>query len=168
MKRSLNTLHYSIYVIETKLHFLFNKINPALLLYKIPRVKKRMKDKYGIENTKEWLDHFWLDKKDGYSLSFVGGFFVGVIFLCLMSSVILLEKLLNLNISFKNYHYLFLGAISYTVCYFFVFKKNTYLAYFNEFEKWTTFKKRKNVLLSIGFILLIIVFFFVSLLYSPY
>ena len=142
MKRSLNKLHYSIYIIETKLHFLFNKINPGLLLYKIPCIKKRMKDKYGIENTKEWLDDFWTNKKNGYSLGFVGGWLIGIIFLLLMSSVIFLGKTFSFNISFNDYHWWILGVISYAICYFIVFKKDKYLQYFDEFEKWTVLEKK--------------------------
>ncbi|MFD2916688.1 hypothetical protein [Psychroserpens luteus] len=169
MKRTLNILHYSLYLIEIKLHHLFNKINPGLLIYKIPRVKKWMKDKNGIENTKEWLDNFWLDKKDGYSLLNIVGWLTGIIFLLLISSTIFLGKLFYLKIIFNNYTWICIPllGISWAICYFHVFKNDKYLIYFEEFEKWTILDKRKNVLLSIGFILFVIVFFFVSLLYFP-
>lgn len=169
MKRTLNILHYCLYLIEIKLHHLFNKINPGLLIYKIPRVKKWMKDKNGIENTKEWLDNFWLDKKDGYSLLNIVGWLTGIIFLLLISSTIFLGKLFYLKIIFNNYTWICIPllGISWAICYFHVFKNDKYLIYFEEFKKWTILDKRKNVLLSIGFILFVIVFFFVSLLYFP-
>nr|WP_321227276.1 hypothetical protein [uncultured Psychroserpens sp.] len=169
MKKTLNILHYSLYLIEIKLHHLFNKINPGLLIYKIPRVKKWMKDKNGIENTKEWLDNFWLDKKNGHSLLNIGGWLTVIIFLLLISSAIFLGKLFYLKIIFNNYTWICIPSlgISWAICYFHVFKNDKYLIYFEEFEKWTILDKRKNVLLSIGFILFVIVFFFVSLLYFP-
>jgi len=169
MKRSLNKLHYGLYVIETKLHFLFNKINPGLLLYRIPWVKKRMKNKYGINNTKEWLDDFWLDKKNGLSIINIGGWLVGLIVLLFISSAIFLGKLLSINIINNNFIWLCFGflTISWALCHFCVFKNDIYLKYFDEFEKWSTFKKRTNVLQTVGLILLVIIFFFVSLLYFP-
>jgi hypothetical protein len=165
MKRTLNILHFSLYVIENKLHFLFNKINPALLLYKIPSIKNRMKEKYGIENPTEWYNRFWTDKKDGFSLWFSGGWLIGIIALIFISIGKIAINITNPEIVLNYYYFILLGGLSYLICYFFVFKNDGYLKYFDEFKNWTKTEKRKNVLLSLGFIIGVIALFFSSLLF---
>ena len=165
MKRSLNILHFSLYLIETKLHSLFNKINPALLLFKIPSVKKRMKENEGIENPTEWYDNFWTDKKNGFGLRFIGGWLIGIVALTFISLGIIAIKIITPELVLNEYFFISSGIISYLICYFLVFKNDLYLKYFKEFENWTISEKRKNMLTSIGFILSVIVLFFLSLLY---
>ncbi|WP_047544896.1 hypothetical protein [Psychroserpens sp. Hel_I_66] len=163
MKRGLNILHFCLYLIEKKIHFLFNKINPALLLYRIPAVKMRMKTKYGIDNTKEYLDDFWTNQKNGLSLNYIGGWLVGLIFIMIISLTIILMK--NSDLILPKYLFIAFGIIAYLICYFAVFKNDTYLKYFKEFDTWSITKKRVNVLISIGFILFVIFLFFSSLLW---
>ncbi|PWI28845.1 hypothetical protein DI383_14630 [Flavobacteriaceae bacterium LYZ1037] len=165
MKRGLNILHFCLYLIERKIHFLFNKINPALLLYKIPAVKRRMKTKYGIENTKEYLDDFWTNQKNGLSLNFIGGWLIGLIFIILISLTIITLKVFEFKFDLPKYVFIVFGIISYVICHFTTFKDDIYLKYFKEFNTWSITKKRINVLMSIGFILLVIALFFLSLLY---
>ncbi|WCO01416.1 hypothetical protein [Psychroserpens ponticola] len=128
-----------------------------------------MKKNHGTDNSIKWLDNFWLNKKDGDSFIDISGWLGGIIFLLFISAAIFLGKLFKLKFIFNNYIWFCLGflIISMVICHYSVSKNNIYLIYFNEFENWTTFEKRKNVLLSIGFILFVIVFFFVSLLYAP-
>ena len=165
MKKSLNILHFSLYLIETKLHSLFNKVNPALLLFKIPSVKKRMKENEGIENPTEWYDKFWTDKKNGFGLLFIGGWLIGIIALILISIGIIVINITNPEMVLNKYYFISLGVISYLTCYFLVFKNDEYLKYFNEFKNWTRAEKRKNVSLSVGFFIGVITLFFISLLY---
>jgi len=49
------------------MEFLKSKINIFLLIYKIPSVKKRMKNKYGIENPLEYYNDFFLNKEYGFT-----------------------------------------------------------------------------------------------------
>ena len=165
MKRSLNILHFSLYLIETKLHSLFNKINPALLLFKIPSVKKRMKENEGIENPTEWYDNFWTDKKNGLGLWFIGGWLIGIVALTFIGLGIIAIKIITPQLVLNEYFFISSGIISYLICYFLVFKNGLYLKYFKEFENWTKSEKRKNMLTSIGFMLAVMFVFFSSLLY---
>ena len=164
MKRRLNKLHFSLYLIENKLHSLFNKINPALLLFKIPSVKRRMREKEGIENPTEWYDDFWTDRKNGYSLWFVGGWLIGIVALTFIGLGIITIKILSPELVLIKYYFISTGVISNLICYFLVFKNDQYLKYFKEFENWTTSEKRKNVLMSILFMLGVVTLFFTSLL----
>ena len=165
MKRRLNILHFSLYLIENKLHSLFNKINPALLLFKIPSVKRRMKEKEGIENPTEWYDEFWTDKKNGFGLWFIGGWLIGIVALTFIGLGIITIKILSPELVLNKYFFILSGVISYLICYFLVFKNDQYLKYFKEFENWTISEKRIKTLSSIGFILSVIVLFFLSLVY---
>jgi|SRR5690554_1794509 len=165
MKRSLNILHFSLYLIETKLHFLFNKINPALLLFKLPSVKKRMKKNEGIENPMEWYDNYWTDKKNGFGLWFIGGWLIGIVALTFIGLGILTIKILSPELVLNKYYFISLGVISFLICHLLVFKNDQYLKYFEEFKDWTEAEKRNNVLASVGFIFGVIALFFLSLLY---
>jgi hypothetical protein len=165
IERNLNILHFSLYKIETRLHFLFNKINPALLLYKVPFIKKQMKNKFGIDNALEFHNNFWTDKKNGFGLRFTGGWLIGIIALALIGVGKIGISFIQPEIGLSPYYFLAMGAISYVICYYLVFKEDHYLKYFAEFENWTKARKRLNALLSIGSIIFIITFFFISLLY---
>ncbi|MFB9053958.1 hypothetical protein ACFFVB_12800 [Formosa undariae] len=164
MKISLNILHYCLYLIQVKLHLLFNKINPVLLLFKIPSVKKRMKESDGIESPTEWYNNFWNDKKNGFGTRFIGGSLIGIISFAFIGLGIILVKIISPELVLNSFFFISMGIISYLICYFLVFKNDQYLEYFNEFEDWTIKQKRKYVFGSISFILLIIVLFFFSLL----
>ncbi len=135
------------------------------MIYKIPAVKRRMKTKYGIENTKEYLDDFWTNQKNGYSLHFIGGWLVGLIFIILISLTNITLKIFEIGFDLPKYVFIAFGITSYIICYFATFKNDTYLKYFKEFNTWSVTKKRVNVLISMGFILLVITLFFSSLLY---
>jgi hypothetical protein len=165
IERNLNILHFSLYKIETRLHFLFNKTNPALLLYKVPFIKKRMKNKFGIDNELEFHNNLWTDKKNGFGLRFSGGWLIAIIAIALIGFGKISITLFFPGTGLNAYFFLVMGAISFIICYYLVFKEDHYLKYFAEFEIWTKERKRLNALLSIGSIILIITFFFFSLLY---
>src|SRR5690606_1781928 len=129
-----------------------------------PSVKKRMKVKYDIENTTEFLDNFWTDKKNGFGLMFIGGWLIGIIALIFISFGIIVIKITNPELVLNNYYFISLGVVSYLICYFLVFKDSEYLKYFDEFKNWKIAEKRKNILLSIIFIIGVIALFFSSLL----
>ena len=157
LKSKINGLYFCLYLTERTMHFAFNKINIFLLLYKIPFIKKRMKNKYGIENPLEYYNDFFLNKEYGFSQRFVFGAFFGIILVILLTFCILTNKLLQLNLGFENYYLIVLGVIAYIFSHILVFKNKTYLEYFEKFEKWSLIRKRVNVFLS--FIFIILVFF---------
>ena len=162
LKSKINTLYFCLYLTERTMHFAFNKINIFLLLYKIPFIKRRMKNKYGIENPLEYYNDFFLNKEYGFSQRFVFGAFFGIILVILLTFCILTNKLFQLNLDFENYYLIILGIIAYMVSNLLVYKNDTYLDYFEKFEKWSLSRKRVNVFLSIIFIILV----FLSLIWS--
>ena len=162
LKSKINALYFCLYLTERTMHFAFNKINIFLLLYKIPFIKRRMKNKYGIENPLEYYNDFFLNKEYGFSQRFVFGAFFGIILVILLTFCILTNKLFQLNLDFENYYLIILGIIAYMVSNLLVYKNDTYLDYFEKFEKWSLSIKRVNVFLSIIFIILV----FLSLIWS--
>ncbi len=164
MKEKLNKLHFCYYLIESKLHFLSNKINPFLLLYRIPNIKKRMKDKYDIDNPIEWYNEIWTNKRNGFGLWFSGGCLIGLLFITFMSMIIFIDNIFDLSIDFNRYHWIVVGMISYLICYFYVFRNDNYLTYFKKFDKWEKSEKRKNMIMSIILTILMTTLFFTSML----
>lgn len=163
IKRELNKLHYCLYLIERKTHLLINKVNPALLLFKIPFIRKKFKNNESVDEPGEWFNDFWLNKETGYGLIFIGGWLVTIIFLFLFSSVKIIFDLININELFNAFYFIVFAILSYIICYFTVFKENRYLSYFDTFKYWSLRKKRINVLYSILFIIGVITLFFGSL-----
>lgn len=165
MENSLNILHYCIYLVDCKLHFLSNKINPLLHLYKLPFMKRRFK-KLEIENPLEFYNEGFTNKKYGLSIIVSGGILVVAISFVFISLEEILMNVFDGDFIIDINHYIFFMITAYLLCYFLVFKEDKYLIYFKKYETWSKTEKRKYVVLSFVFVLGVIIFFFVSLLSS--
>ncbi len=157
-----------MHLIETKLHFLSNKVNPALLLYKIPYFKRRIKKNYGIDNPLEWYNKFWTDEKDGMGINFfTSEYLFGIIYLIFISFGIITIGLIKPEIASNLFYFIvifvFPFVVSYLICNYLVFKNDEYLKYFDEFKNWNKKERRINILSSIGVIIFAIILFFQSL-----
>ncbi len=155
-----NILHYSIYKVEFKLFLIFNKINPANLLLKIPAVQRRL-EKMGTPDFEKWFTNFYTNKEFGFTIIHTGGMLIGMVGIFLFSlyihslRVIASSKFVEFN---QNYIWIII-ALSSLTCYLFVFKDDKYLKYFKKFEKWNKEEKRKNAWISFFSILLVFVMF---------
>jgi len=145
-----------------KLHLLSNKINPFRLIHKLPFQKRRYQQ-LGIDIDEE-INKTFRNKEFGLSTMVSGGGVIGIVFILLMSLTKVLISLLKLNVTLNEYFFITLGVISFALCYFLVFRKDNYLNYFNEYEKWTRKEMNKYILISFGFIIGVISLFFVSFL----
>jgi len=77
----LNIMHFCFYKGHYKLHLLANKINPFLLIHKLPFQKRRYEE-MGIDIYKE-IDRSFGDKRFGISITAAGGIlwgFLGIFF----------------------------------------------------------------------------------------
>ncbi len=162
MERIFNIVHYCLYVLDYKLHLLSNKINPFLLIYKIPYIKKRDK-KLDRSSYKVYNDTFG---NTGYGLSItVSGIILSsTVFLLLLSLCQLTIKICHLSFTLNNYFYASLCLITYLICFFLVFRNDKYLKYFKEFKNWDKTERRKKIILTILFVISVIFLFFYSLL----
>ena len=161
MEKALNTFNYSIYLILKKFDYLFNKVNPVLLLYKIPFIKK-YHEKNGWNPYRERAK-IWNDKKNGFNIWIAEGILMGVIFGILIGTFMVINNLLNFYEYVPKFYYIVFAGLSLYTCYLFVFKKDKYLGYFKQYERWTKNQKRKYVLISFLAIIATIAYFFMGL-----
>jgi hypothetical protein len=143
MKKGLNILHYCIYKAHYKMHLLFNKINPFRLIHKLPFQKKRY-EQLGIDIDDE-INKAFSNRIFGLSTTVAGGGIFGICFILLMAVAIIAIKAVNRDfiLAINPYYFLLLVLPSLAVCYFFVFKRDMYLEYFDRYDHWTKTEKRK-------------------------
>jgi len=164
LEKLLNILHYCFYAINVKLYFLFLKVTRLDRIFEIPFLKRRYKKLK--QDPLKYLIYFETNKYSSDSIINSGGLLVGSIMIIMFSLSFTLKGVYELeNNSLLGLFFIFLIP-SFLICYFFVFKKDKYLEYFDEFEKWPRNIKRKNVLLSIGYVFGVTNFFFWSLFHS--
>src|SRR5690606_15695605 len=163
MENIINIFHYCIYLIDRKLHFLSNKINPFLLMYKIPYFQKKAKE--NGENLYEIYNDTFTNKNYGFNIMVAAGITIGVIFILMVAFLKTAIFILNFETKLNSGVLIFLGLISYLICYFLIFTNDKYLRYFKNYSNWTKSKRRRNIWLCILFKILSISFLFFSLLY---
>jgi DNA integrity scanning protein DisA with diadenylate cyclase activity len=135
------------------MHLLANKVNPFKLIAEIPFVKKRHK-KMGIVDFQKEIDNVFSNKNFGLSMTFAGGILLSILFVLILSIFGFIRKLFQ--IEWLLVHFIIFGVLSAIICYFFVFKNDKYIKYFDIFEKWD--KKKKSKYRSLTFASTIIVF----------
>lgn len=161
MEKILNILHYCIYIFRNKLHIFFNHVNPFMLIHKLPFQKRRYK-KLGIDII-QVTNQAFSDKNYGLSVQFAGGLLMGILFIFIFSILISFKRVFNLDFTIASTHYFIMILISVLPCYFFVFKKDKYLIYFEKFKNWSKYEKRKYGSISFLFVLFVVFLFFLSL-----
>lgn len=149
----LNVIHFCYYRAHYKMHLLANKVNPFKLIAEIPFVKKRHK-KMGIVDFQKEIDNVFSNKNFGLSMTFAGGILLSILFVLILSIFGFIRKLFQ--IEWLLVHFIIFGVLSAIICYFFVFKNDKYIKYFDIFEKWD--KKKKSKYRSLTFASTIIVF----------
>lgn len=165
MENYLNILHYFVYRLAYKLHLFSNKINPILLIYKLPFFKRKFKEK-GIVDIEKEINTAFGDKDSGLSIMVSGGVIIGMVFFLILAIVILLKRLLGFDFALGINHFIFIAVLSIISCYFLVFKKDKYLVYFKKYESWPKSEKIKYEWIIFIFIVLVILLFLGVLLYK--
>ena len=163
MENILNIYHYSLYLMHYRLHLLVNRVNPFILLHKLPMQKRKYKE-LGIDIDKE-VDKAFGNKKFGLSILVSGGLLLVTIFLSIFILLQLLIRLLDIELIFGKYIYIVIVALSFGICYIFVFYKDKYMPYFDRYEKLKRKEQNRYIIFSMLYITLISFLFFVSLLY---
>ena len=161
MEKIINAFLYCIYLMDVKLHYLSNWINPARLLLYVPFIKKRW-EKKSQDPVKEY-NKFYTDKVSGFSIWTAQGIVGMVIFLILIGNVFLISRVFNFYENISALYFLICGSISMVVGYLYMLKRDKYLDYFKEFEKWTRTQKRKYIIISFLVVLASIAYFFMTL-----
>lgn len=157
MERFWNLIYYFAYIGDFKLHLLFNKINPIVLLYKLNFSKRRFAEK-GINDPVEELNKSFKKKDTGISSFRAGGLMILLIVLFCFGIGFIYIGLLRIN-RFNSQIFILVLPITLLFNYFLLFRNNKYLGYFKEFEKMD--KKDKMKWSWISFLVIIGFFFFV-------
>jgi hypothetical protein len=160
IENHLNILHFCFYRLHYKLHLFANKINPFHLIHKLP-FQKRKYEELGIDIHKE-IDKAFGDKTFGLSMTVAGGALIGILFFFILADLNVLIKLLTENIALSAVHFIFCGVLSVSLSYFFVFKNDKYLKYFEMFEGWRKADKRKYSWITFAFVLAVFCLFVLS------
>lgn len=157
----LNILHFCLYRFDYKLHLLSNKINPFRFLAEISFVKKRLEEK-GVRNIQKEIDKAFGNKEFGLSVMVAGGALIGILFFFFLAVLNISLKLLSENPTLSNVHFIFCGILTVVLSYFFVFKNDKYLKYFEIFEGCGKADKRKYSWLTLAFVLVVFCLFVLS------
>jgi hypothetical protein len=166
MERFWNLIYYFAYKGDYKLHLFFNKINPALLLYRFNFAKRRFA-KMGVDNPIEKLNKSYKKKDTGISSFRAGGLMILLIVLFCFGIGFIYIGLFRIKY-FDNNLFIIVLPITLFLNYLLLFKQNKYLRYFEEFEKFDYAKKKKWALISTSVIISFFVFLFCSILFLNY
>lgn len=156
MERFWNIVHYFVYKADYRRHLLFNKINPVLFFYRLSFAKKHF-EKRGINPVTE-LNKAYRRPDIGLSSIWAGGFMYIFVFLICFGVVNLYSAALQKELNLQLYHFIAIIIVSIVVNYFLLFRRDKYLGYFKEFEKMEKTEKKKWAWISLGVILIILLF----------
>lgn len=161
MEKILNAFLYCVYLMEVRLHYLSNKINPAWLLLYIPSIKKRFKRKG--QDPWEEVNKIFTDKETGFSIwtaqVVVGAVIMGV----LIGSFFLVDRIFNFYEYVPEIYFFIFAGVSMYICHLFILKNDKYLEYFEHYEKWSKSQKRKYIIISFLVIIATIAYLFLSM-----
>jgi hypothetical protein len=151
MELFLNIIHYCMYKADYKMHLFSNKINPFVLLGKIPAVRKKFEEQgtslLGVTNK------IWGDKRYGFSIMISGSAIVICLTFLIWGIVSSISSLFDLYFYIKPLHVVLYAINSYLTCHLTVFKGDKYLKYFKRFSKWSIKEKWLYSLLSFAFVI---------------
>lgn len=161
----LNIVHYCVYKAAYNLHLLLNKLNPFLLIGKIPAVKRKFEEQ-GTSQI-EAVNKVWGDKRYGFSTMASGAGLSIILFLIIWVIFLLINSLFEKPIDFSWQPFVICMGLAYTTCHFTVFRRDKYIKYFKKFDKWSMREKWKYGLLSFTFIIGAIVLWLYSFHFLP-
>lgn len=146
----LNIVHYCIYRLEKKRYLLFNKLNPFMLLGKIPTVKRKFEGE-GTSH-EEVVNKIWTHQRYGFGIMISGGVLVILVFVILLAIFDMLNGLLKNPILFSLLPFVVCMVFAYLICHITVFQKDKYISYFKQFDKKSKKEKWKYGLVSLAFV----------------
>ena len=145
----LNILHYCLYIASQKLHRVSNKLNPFVLLGRIPALKRKFEEQ-GTTHL-DVINKVWGDKRYGFSIMISGGAITVILTFLLWALVTIIASLFDIYFIVKPLHLIAYGVSSYLICHYTVFYQDKYIGYFRMFDKWKKQEKSKYALVSFIF-----------------
>ena len=166
MERFWNIVYYFAYRADYKLHLLSNKINPFVLIHKLP-FQKRIYAKMGIDPIEE-VNKAFKRPDIGLSSIFSGGLMYILVFLVCFGLVNFYSAIIQQELYLQLSHFIGFIIVSLVVNYFLLFRHDKYLGYFKEFEKMDRADKKMWAWISMGVILGILAFSVGSFVFMNY
>ena len=145
----LNIIHYCFYKAEYKRHMFTNKINPFVLLGRIPRVKRNL-EKQGTTLV-DVTNKVWTDKRLGFGIMISGGAVVISIFLIGLAIFDITNYLLGYPFEQSLLPFLICIGLAYAFCHLTIFKDDKYIKYFKKLDKRPRSEKRKYAFFTLLF-----------------
>jgi len=146
----LNILHYCLYKAESRRHVLSNKLNPFVLLGRIPLIKRKFEEQG--TTLLDTTSKIWTDKRFGFGIMISGGAIVIFMTFLLWGLVSTLLGYFDIYFFVKLIYVFIYVILSYTLCHFTVFKGDKYIKYFRQLDKRSRSEKWKYALLSLLFV----------------
>ena len=147
----INVIHYCFYKLDYKLHIFSNKVNPAMLLGKIPAVKRKFAEQ-GTTH-KEVVNKVWTDKRFGFGIMISGGALASIITFLLWGFVSTILGYFDIYFIVKPIYVFGYAILSFILCYYTVFKGDKYIKYFKKLDKRPRSEKRKYALFTLLFVM---------------
>jgi uncharacterized membrane protein len=148
------------------------KIDPVSnIIFRLPFVKNRLKNKFGIDDVWEYQTGYYRNKEYGLSITFAGIIIFILPFNIGFSIMFIVIAIVGIPKTFPPVFFflilLLISVLSSLLCYFHVDKKNKYLLYFKEFEKKTRKWQTRWAIISlfamiIPFLMLVFSFWLLS------
>jgi hypothetical protein len=166
-----NVVYYNLYLLDIKISYLFNFINPIYWLNKIPAVKKYHL-KHGVDDMNTLTNRTFNNPKSGLSSIWAGSAMGGLLVLVGYGLFNVVEAITNKpqintiwkdGLHFSLYFILLLLPVI-IINNYLLFRKNKYLNYFKEFEKLTNKQRTTYRWVSLIVVVLILFFFIGSFL----
>jgi uncharacterized protein YacL len=165
MELFFNIIHYCFYKADCRMHYLLNKINPFVLIGRMPAIKKNL-EKQGT-NLLDISNKLWEDKRYGVSIMLSGGGLVIALFLIILAVFDILNGVSLNPIKSSGLPFLFCAFLAYIICHYTVFKGEKYLRYFKNFEKWSKAEKWKYGLITFFYVAGCIILWIFSFRFLP-
>jgi len=160
MEKAFNIFHYCIYLLLNKLHLFLNRMSPAYLIYKLPYFKE--KHKRNKSDPIKALDALWMNKRGGLNLWGASGILCFTIILIFLSLFLILTKGHNVDRVLLPLVIIFMILTIFIISRY-IYSRDKYLEYFEEFEHWHKKIRIKYIILCILFVIIVIVLLFASL-----
>ncbi|WP_188462683.1 hypothetical protein [Marivirga lumbricoides] len=161
----LNIFHYCLYKAEYKRHMFTNKLNPFVLLGRLPVVKRKFEEQG--TTLLDTTNKIWTDKRFGFGIMISGAGLVIFLFLIILSIFDISNGILKHPINFSWQPFVICILLAYLICHYLVFIGDKYIKYFKKFDKWTRKEKWKYSLLSLAIIIAVIALFIYSFRFLP-
>lgn len=146
----LNIVHYCFYKAEHRRYYWSNKLNPFMLLGKIPAVKRKFEEQ-GTSHS-EVVNKVWNDKRLGFGIMVSGGVLAGIMTFLLWGLVSTFLGFLNVYFLVKPTYVFAYAILSFVLCYYTVFKGDKYVKYFKKLDKRSRSEKWRYALFTLLFV----------------